>query len=241
MNALISAMEDNFVGFTLWNYNPHNRVEYGDGWNKEDFSIINGDEITHGGPIRPDYRNGDHESDELYRGGRVLDVIIRPYAVKIAGRPLRSNWDPETLQFDFEWSSASDSGNQSAKSRITEFFIPAYHYAEDQLQISVSDGKWFFNAEKQSLYVQHHAHGGGTFRHRLTIEIRDVRGRRLSRVRQRRQVFPPGFPRNILSDGAEAWLEDHDLGRFVFLGIIGVVGIVLAWFLGKQRSALFEQ
>ncbi len=43
MGALISAMEQLGLGFTLWNYNPDNRVEYGDGWNFEDFSFTNGD------------------------------------------------------------------------------------------------------------------------------------------------------------------------------------------------------
>mgnify|MGYP002758637320 FL=1 len=41
LSTLISALDRNLVSFTLWNYNPANTADEGDGWNKEDFSIIN--------------------------------------------------------------------------------------------------------------------------------------------------------------------------------------------------------
>jgi hypothetical protein len=40
LDAVIRAMENNLVHFTLWNYNPHNDHFYGDYWNGEDFSIF---------------------------------------------------------------------------------------------------------------------------------------------------------------------------------------------------------
>ncbi|KAJ3021061.1 hypothetical protein HKX48_009306 [Thoreauomyces humboldtii] len=39
LDAMISAMEESLVNFTLWNYNPHNDNMWGDHWNGEDFSI----------------------------------------------------------------------------------------------------------------------------------------------------------------------------------------------------------
>jgi hypothetical protein len=40
LDAVLRAMENNLVHFTLWNYNPHNDNFYGDYWNGEDFSIF---------------------------------------------------------------------------------------------------------------------------------------------------------------------------------------------------------
>ncbi|UZP35543.1 hypothetical protein NXS19_003359 [Fusarium pseudograminearum] len=128
MNGLISAMENNKLNYTLWNYNPANRVEYGDGWNKEDFSVINGDDVVENGPIKPDYRNYMHEKDELYKGGRILDVIIRPYAVKTAGIPQTSNWNHKTLRFEYTWTSVATKESTDEKAHLTEIFIPSYHY-----------------------------------------------------------------------------------------------------------------
>ncbi|KAJ3148498.1 hypothetical protein HDU86_007428 [Geranomyces michiganensis] len=39
LDAMISAMEESFASFTLWNYNPGNDNRWGDHWNGEDFSI----------------------------------------------------------------------------------------------------------------------------------------------------------------------------------------------------------
>ncbi|OZJ04839.1 hypothetical protein BZG36_02328 [Bifiguratus adelaidae] len=40
LDAVMTALEQNLVNFTLWNYNPHNDNHYGDHWNGEDFSIF---------------------------------------------------------------------------------------------------------------------------------------------------------------------------------------------------------
>ncbi|WYZ44950.1 hypothetical protein EsH8_VIII_000266 [Colletotrichum jinshuiense] len=205
MHALISAMEDNNVAFTLWNYNPDNRVEYGDGWNTEDFSVINGDTEAKPGHILPDYANEAHEDDELYRGGRVLDVIIRPYAVKIAGRALRSDWDPRTLQYVFEWTSETSAKSnsdkkQSERSRTTEVFIPKYHYAEGSIDVKVSDGEWSYDPDLQTLYVHHDTSAS---KHRLTIEIPHLPRHLMERVERRRRAFPPSFPLSLVSPSTE--------------------------------------
>ncbi|WFD23322.1 hypothetical protein MEQU1_002011 [Malassezia equina] len=77
MDALISALERNWVSFTLWNYNPSNTVARGDMWNMEDFSIIN--QEAHARDLANWYGN-----EPMYSGGRGLPAIIRPYASKVA-------------------------------------------------------------------------------------------------------------------------------------------------------------
>uniref|UniRef100_L2G3F5 Glycoside hydrolase family 5 protein n=1 Tax=Colletotrichum fructicola (strain Nara gc5) TaxID=1213859 RepID=L2G3F5_COLFN len=227
MHALIAAMEDNMVGFTLWNYNPDNRVEYGDGWNKEDFSVVNGDDEEVPGRIMQDYANAPHAKDELYRGGRVLDVVIRPYAVKIAGRPLRSDWDPRTLKYEFEWTSQDRVGEeQDDKLRTTEVFIPRYHY-EGGIKAKVSDGDWSYDAELQTLYVRHKAE---VYRHRLVVEIPNVGRRLLERVERRRRAVPPSFPLSLLSASGELALEELDPGLVLVMLLLPAIAIALAVF-----------
>ncbi|KAK1531713.1 glycoside hydrolase family 5 protein [Colletotrichum paranaense] len=210
MHALISAMEDNNLAFTLWNYNPDNRVEYGDGWNKEDFSVVNGDTEAKPGHILPDYVNEAHEDDELYRGGRVLNVIIRPYAVKIAGRHVRSDWDPRTLHYEFEWTSeaesdAKNSKSQPEKSRTTEIFVPEYHYAQRNIDIKVSDGEWSYDPDLATLYVKH---DGSKSTHRLTIDITNIPRHLMETVEKRRRALPPSFPLSLISPSTELAIEE---------------------------------
>ncbi|KAI5460858.1 glycoside hydrolase superfamily [Mariannaea sp. PMI_226] len=245
MSALIGGMEDHQVGFTLWNYNPHNCFEYGDGWNKEDFSIINGDEDTEDNPHRQDYRNKAYENDELYRGGRVLDVVIRPYAVKIAGTPLRSHWNDQTLRYEFEWVSQgggatavqATTGTKSSlhiddkdKSCLTEVYIPNYHYAKHDLRVTVSDGDWSYGADQQTLLVRHEPHTGKeTRQHRLVVEICDVGKHTLQRVLARREAGAANFPFDLVSPQTEAWFDQADFsGELILLIFLAVVIAILA-------------
>ncbi|KPM34806.1 hypothetical protein AK830_g11778, partial [Neonectria ditissima] len=238
MHALIGAMEDNGVAFTLWNYNPHNRFEYGDGWNKEDFSVVNGDDVDEHGPTRCDYRNAAHESDELYRGGRVLDVIIRPYAAKIAGTPTRSAWDHRTLRFEFAWSSEGGGEKTVAeddKSRLTEVFLPNYHYANHEVCVKVSDGDWSYDAEQQTLLVRHAAHSG-TARHSVVVEIGDRREHLLQRVLVRRQGGPPSFLLDLLSPSLEVLLQELGVDHLVEVLLAGLAAIIVLLAVGAQMS-----
>ena len=195
MDALIGAMEDHQVGFTLWNYNPNNSIEHGDGWNREDFSVVNGDEQ---GVAKPDFRNVRLEKNELYRGGRVLDVVIRPYAAKIAGEPIRSEWDYRTLRYELDWRcpNAASTTKTSSKALLTEVFIPDYHYEEHELLVSWEGGDWTFDAAKQTLYLQQKP---GVVEHKLVLGVRKMEAHINRRVLMRRMAFPPKFPWNWLS------------------------------------------
>ncbi|CAM1510681.1 Fc.00g010160.m01.CDS01 [Cosmosporella sp. VM-42] len=235
MHALIGAMEDNNVAFTLWNYNPHNRVEYGDGWNKEDFSITNGDEVEENGPLRPDYRNRGHEDNELYRGGRLLDVVIRPYAAKVAGQPLRSSWDCRTLRYEFEWKSIGSATEKTTeKSCLTEVFLPKYHYGGQKIRVHISDGEWTFDREKQTLYVRQEKNGKDVVHHSLVVQICDLDQHLLQRAEQRRQAFPPTFPFGLLPIKAEAWLDELDLRYILAALVLALAGIVVVLAIGIQ-------
>lgn len=215
-HALISAMESCLVGFTLWNYNPGNTVEHGDGWNREDFSIFTSDVPP---AHLPDYRNAKHEKDEVYKGGRAIDVVVRPYAAKIAGEPVRTSWDPRTLRFELVWSTAgsasSGSGSKEAdgrkkglldeladKAHQTEIFLPAYHYAGKKLLVKVNDADWSYNAGQQTLYVRSsraalsaRAAGGAAGKrlagkeHRLVLEIGGLQEHLVKQVVQRQAAL----------------------------------------------------
>lgn len=221
MHALISAMEDNFVGYTLWNYNPTNTIEHGDGWNDEDFSIVTRADVH-------DYRNKPHDGDELYHGGRCLDVVIRPYAVKVAGEPLRSEWDPRTLRYEFEWQSsatATDSELSSDKHRLTEIFLPGYHYGPHELCVEVSAGEWSVDAGKQSLYVLHPDQRNGVTRHRLVVTIRDVEQHLLRRVEQQRAAFPRGLPFSLIPPSVEVRIQGLALNQLLLAGSLFTVAM----------------
>lgn len=240
MDALIAGMEDNHVGFTLWNYNPDNKVEYGDGWNMEDFSVINGDELgvddaaeETGQLAHRDYRNKHHEHDELFRGGRVLDVIIRPYAAKVAGVPVRSDWDSRTLRYEFEWDvSSTDTG-----SRVTEIFIPGYHYAKHKLIVTTGAGvTWTYDTHLQTLYVKHDAQSEPSRRRRLVVEIADLKKHLARRVARRRQhESSESAWLDYVPVDVEVWLEGAGWGLIepvalflLFAGVAAALAVYLS-------------
>ncbi|KAF9160037.1 hypothetical protein BGX21_001814 [Mortierella sp. AD011] len=51
------------------------------------------------------YDGPDHEE---HIGGRALDAIVRPYAAKVAGEPISSEFDFTTLQYTFQFSNYSE-------------------------------------------------------------------------------------------------------------------------------------
>ncbi|KAK9783617.1 putative Glycoside hydrolase superfamily [Seiridium cardinale] len=233
IGALISAMEDNLVdGFSLWNYNPDNRVEYGDGWNHEDFSVVNGNETKvddgqgHVVEIRPDYRNNAHETNELYRGGRALDAIIRPYAVKIAGVPIASSWDNSRLRYELQWRSQVQKKTKSGDNRsiTTEIYIPSYHYRGHQVHVNATTGlDWAYIADNQTLYV---VQKGGTMYHKVVVEIRDLKLHVTRRVQQRRRAFPSKTTHALIPAALEIWYSSTDS----LAELLAVVSVTVAVF-----------
>ena len=230
MDALITAMERAGAGFTLWNYNPDNTREHGDGWNKEDFSVINL-ESAEGAP-HPDHRNARWESDELYRGGRALDVIIRPYAVKIAGEPKFSSWDHRTLRFEFRWT-VDPRHFDKEKPFETAIFLPNYHYAGHELVVESDEGEWEHDADKQTLVIRTAPLATGRIsKNRVVIRIRDEAEHLRGRVLPRGKAFPPSLPRSLVPVSVEMWSETFDL-EWTYL--FGILALAIALFVSALR------
>ncbi|KAG0340879.1 hypothetical protein BG004_006236 [Podila humilis] len=68
------------------------------------------DSIMNEGPFDRSYFSYEHEESNdgpdhaAHVGGRALDAIVRPYAAKVAGEPLSSEFDFTTLQYTFRFS-----------------------------------------------------------------------------------------------------------------------------------------
>ncbi|KAK5799202.1 glycoside hydrolase superfamily [Linnemannia elongata] len=180
LDAILSSLEANLLSFTLWNYNTTNDNTYGDHWNGEDFSIFSLDspqgtpeagrspgsntQLTLHSPFdRSYFRFEDEEYDDgrdhvAHVGGRALDAVVRPYAAKVAGEPISTEFDLATLQFTFRFCNylqAPIPSDDTTMAFDTEIFIPSYHYEEARLDIRVSDGDWRYVKERQTLYYRH--------------------------------------------------------------------------------------
>lgn len=155
MDAVLNAVEENFGGVAIWNYNPPNSNSLGDNWNQEDFSIYSQDH-----PIVTDKLK--EIDNPLHRGGRCLGAVARPYASKVAGQSLHTSFDLGTLEFHLEFASVPMSRTRPDGSeytqeelrmmRQTEIFLPSFHYKRQKLIVDLSDGAWRHVPELQTLY-----------------------------------------------------------------------------------------
>lgn len=241
MDALINAMEKLALGFTLWNYNPDNRVEYGDGWNFEDFSITNGDSRATVG-LKQDFRNAEHEEDELYQGGRVLDVIIRPYAVKVAGVQVYTEFDVETLFFEVHWKNYADNGG--VQSTTTEIFLPAYHYKNKRFSITTTDAETTLNAQLQTLFVQHTDTRPGVV-HKLKIELDDPKAHKRWRLQQKRRLIEAegavAKMGRMIPDGVVLWWDGVSAAQVASVVVIALVVVLGLWMADSHMKEFMTQ
>jgi hypothetical protein len=134
MDRTLRAMEDALVSYTLWNYTADNTNAHGDLWNDEDLSIFSRDQQT--------------DPSDINSGGRALEAVVRPYASKIAGEPLRMSFDIKRKRFDFEFR------HDPAVTAPTEIFVPKYQYPHG-VTVTVSDGTYEYNGELQVLKYSH--------------------------------------------------------------------------------------
>ncbi len=134
LDASFQAVEANLLNCTLWNYAADNTNARGDQWNDEDLSIFSRDQRTN--------------PDDIHSGGRALAAVIRPYARKIAGEPLRMMFDVKRRVFEFEFR------HDSAASAPTEIFVPTYQYPGGYA-VEVSDGTYEAAREPQTLIYCH--------------------------------------------------------------------------------------
>jgi len=134
LDANMRALEANLLNFTLWNYTADNTNERGDMWNDEDLSVFSRDQQT--------------DPDDINFGGRALKALVRPYARKIAGEPLRMAFNVKRRLFEFEFR------HDSTVTAPTEIFIPSYQYPEG-CTVEVSDGTYEMNEASQTLFYRH--------------------------------------------------------------------------------------
>ncbi|WWD20684.1 hypothetical protein CI109_105160 [Kwoniella shandongensis] len=148
MDALISAMESAMVGFNLWTYNPTNRNDIGDDWNAENFSWYS----NHNRSIASKKAE---DSNDLDAGGRLLDVIVRPYVVATSGTPQSSTYDYETGHFTHRWRSTLRPDTTAPQiNEVTEIFLPRRVFREGEIEFSASvGGRLQFDWPNQRLWV----------------------------------------------------------------------------------------
>lgn len=93
-------------------------------------------------------------TEKAHIGGRALDAIIRPYAVKIAGTPKLMRFILKTKEFHFEFETRKlSTDSKPALSNTTEIYVPLYHYKNwGSFNVTVTDGEWIYIAEKETIY-----------------------------------------------------------------------------------------
>ncbi len=126
LDCVITACERNLLPYCLWNYTPENIEGKGDFWNAEDLSIF----------------SLEHFNKSAYGGARALRSFIRPGAIKVAGTPVKSEFDLSSGLYTliFIPSEASDPKEDSGRSlpRQTEIFVPNLSTSETRHHFAVS-------------------------------------------------------------------------------------------------------
>ncbi|KAG8901460.1 hypothetical protein FRB99_005289 [Tulasnella sp. 403] len=194
MDALLCGLERSLVGFTLWNYNPDNTDSHGDHWNGENFSWFSKQHLS-----GMTYSSLDQDNTQLDKGGRILHAVVRPYAAKVAGIPIRCHYEMSTGCYEFDWanptgesidySTSSASPNPSVEkppldlhastpARETEIFVPLYISKGRRVLVEYSSSTnpqaecdWRYDPKRQTLFVlQEDSTPGAVHRIRVTFD-----------------------------------------------------------------------
>lgn len=134
MDRSMVAIEDNPLSCTLWNYAADNTNARGDQWNGEDLSIFSRDQQS--------------DPADIDSGGRALQAVVRPYAARVAGEPVRMSFDVQRRIFEFEFR------HDPAFQAETEIFVPNYQYPEGYV-VEVTDGTYTVDRERQIVTYVH--------------------------------------------------------------------------------------
>ncbi|KAL7270824.1 hypothetical protein RUND412_006461 [Rhizina undulata] len=159
LDAVLHGMERSNLNWTLWNISLSNSTlgkpeschnetasafQSGDGWNSEDFSIVSTVDNTVEVPLNASARNRSEEQQphdtgypltrgalfgELYKGGRVLPALVRPYPGMTAGILKRAEFIMTDLRFEMEYVASYSEDNATEASRTTVLFVPSYHFS----------------------------------------------------------------------------------------------------------------
>ena len=125
MDHTISCLESNLLSYTLWCYAPDNSNKDGDVWNGEDLSVYSRDQRGSSG-------------DEVYDGLRAAEAFVRPYAMRVAGRPLENRFSMKDRLYRLRLEGAEGAETDAP----TEIFVPKlWCRAEADMDVRVSDGR----------------------------------------------------------------------------------------------------
>ncbi|KAH9474389.1 Ergosteryl-beta-glucosidase [Psilocybe cubensis] len=230
MDAMITALENSLVGFTLWNYNPDNDDERGDDWNGENFSWFSSKRAL---PKSVLYYEQDAPS--LDNGGRILPAVVRPYPAKTAGIPLRFRYEMNTGTFVYEWmnpeaivsgsddNSSPKSGSPSVFdpprtlrrpliSRETEIFLPSMlAHSRRVIVEGIKDqaDEYQYDEKRQTLFVVMSDTTPGV-KHRIRVSF-----------------DPPPKPAFIVND---LW---SDFGSHILSGLVVLLALTGYWLLSS--------
>ena len=203
----------------MWNYNPNNDDHTGDDWNGENFSWFSQKRA-----LPPSWLDHSQTSPTLDNGGRILRAVVRPYAAKTAGVPLRCEYEINTGEFTYEWavphasfsSSSSNPPEPSVRTppRMgmpplttdrTEIFVPTQLTQGRTLVVRglAPDDKWAHDEARQTLTIVPATNAPGTV-HRVVVA-----------------VSPGPKPAFVVND---FW---SDFGGYVWFGA-AVAGVLLA-------------
>ncbi|CAE7100847.1 unnamed protein product [Rhizoctonia solani] len=163
MDALMTSLEQNLVGFTLWNYNPLNDDAHGDSWNGENFSWFS---QSRADPNLSATKALVQSNKVLDAGARLLPVLVRPYPAKIAGHPVEFTYEPYDGSFTLVYRTLDPSLTTSIRARETEIFLPTQLASGRKLLVDStgSDLEWSYDPERQTLFVVHSGHGVKTLK-----------------------------------------------------------------------------
>lgn len=161
LDAVITAMERSLVAFNLWNYNPLNTDALGDDWNAENFSWYsdaNRQRTLDAAPAS----EAAVAATSPDTGGRLLDALVRPYAIATAGTKIISSRYTKVTQL-YSLRFTDNAGfltdkqaeiNRAPTARVTELFVPSRIYKPGQFKWSVSlGGRIVFDHAAQRAWV----------------------------------------------------------------------------------------
>lgn len=147
---------------SLWNYNPENNDTQGDNWCGENFSWFGTAHRRSSNPfpslsaLKSNPNDGVtalHQiNTDLDDGGRILRAIVRPYAAKVAGVPLKWAYELNTGQVEFEW---QEPKGDDLRCRETEVFYPTMLLTGGRtVQVDgLATDTWRYDDNRQTLFI----------------------------------------------------------------------------------------
>ena len=92
-----------------------------------------------------------------------LSTVQRPYACKIAGTPVHSEFDLDSVCYTFSFLPFTAQERQVQKEQkgyealdkmayTTELFVPFFHFGGKELKIEATSGECVYDEDRQTLY-----------------------------------------------------------------------------------------